>query len=278
MGYQIIGDSCCDINEVLSRKVNVTHVPLFLNIGSETIVDNGEIGTLSLLEKMRASSQGATTACPAPGAFAEAYAKEENSFAITISSRLSGSHGSAQVGREIALEQDGTKNIHVFDSKSASAGETLIAIRIQELIDKGLGFQEIVSKVEEFIKSMKTMFVLECLDNLVKTGRLNKVAGLVSSTLHLSPIMKGVDGVIEAEEKVIGNKKALRKLGDKICDINEKLRHDILVIAHCNCREKAEKLKAEVQAKCQLFKEIHIVPTGGLSTVYAHDGGVIVAF
>lgn len=278
MLYHIVADSSCDLNETLASRLHLTHIPFFLTVGEETFTDDGKLNIQTLISKMKASHHSAKTACPAPGTFSEVFSQEGSHFAITISGQLSGTFGSAQVGRDFALDECGDKNIHVFDSKSASAGETLIAIKLREMIEAGLPFQQIVDRTEDFIKSMKTLFVLEDLDNLVKSGRLNKLAGYVSTALHLSPIMKGVDGSIALEEKVIGNKKALRRLADKICEINETLKHDILVIAHCNCPDKAEGLRRDVAAKGASFREIHIVPTGGLSTVYANDGGIVVAF
>lgn len=278
MAYQIIADSSCDMNPDLSREIPITSIPFFLTVGEETMVDDGSLDIPELIGKMEDCAVCAKTACPAPATFVNAYEKAEDSFVIAISSQLSGTYSSAEIGREMVLEESQGKNIHVIDSRSASAGETLIAIQLKKLMDMGLSFREIQERIEEFIQNMQTLFVLENLDNLVKNGRLSKVAGFVSSKLHLCPIMKGDQGNIALEEKIIGNKKALRRLGEKICEINERLNHDTLVIAHCNCLEKAERLKAEILAKCQRFKDIHIVATGGLSTVYAYNGGVVVAF
>ena len=61
------------------------------------------------------------------------------------------------------------KNIHVFDSKSASIGETLIAMKIQECEEAGMEFQDVVKEVDRYIETQHTFFVLETLDTLRKT-------------------------------------------------------------------------------------------------------------
>ena len=60
-----------------------------------------------------------------------------------------------------------------------------------------------------------------------------------------------------------------------IADCENKEEKD-LVIAHCNCYERAEKAKEEIEKKAQ-FKSITIVDTRGVSSLYAGDGGIIIA-
>ena len=50
-----------------------------------------------------------------------------------------------------------------------------------------------------------------------------------------------------------------------------------LSIVHCNCLERAFHVKELVMKQCR-FGEILISDTGGISTVYAYDGGIVVAY
>lgn len=49
---------------------------------------------------------------------------------VTLSAELSGSYNSAQLGKELWKEEneDGDKQIYVFNSRSASVGESLSGI------------------------------------------------------------------------------------------------------------------------------------------------------
>ena len=48
-------------------------------------------------------------------------------------------------------------------------------MKIHELIEEKVSHLEIIEKVEKYIKEMKTYFILESLDNLIKSGRLSKL-------------------------------------------------------------------------------------------------------
>ena len=147
-----------------------------------------------------------------------------------------------------------------------------------ELIEEKLENHTIVDKVNRYIKEMKTFFVLESLDNLIKSGRLSKVKGKLASVLNIKPIM-GEDGTgnIREVEKVRGSNKAIRRLIEIIGEQGERLEEKVIGIAHCNALEKARHMKEEILRRYR-FKDIIIVNTAGISTVYANEGGIIIAF
>ena len=47
------------------------------------------------------------------------------------------------------------------------------------------------------------------------------------------------------------------------------------MITHCNCPERAEKVKEMILAKIHV-KDVLVMDTRGVSSMYANDGGVIV--
>ena len=103
----------------------------------------------------------------------ESYAGEaERVYVVTLTAELSGSYNSAVLGKNLYEEEYGKKQIHIFNSKSASVGETLIALKIQECEEAGMTFEEVIQTVEEYIESQKLYFVLETLETLKKNGRL----------------------------------------------------------------------------------------------------------
>ena len=65
-----------------------------------------------------------------------------------------------------------------------------------------------------------------------------------------------------------------------MCEIAAKQAGDTLekrvVIAHCNCPDRAEQVKRELE-KMASFGEIVITEAAGVSTVYAGDGGIVLA-
>lgn len=278
MSCRIVADSCCDLNDDLRDKLDISLVPFKIDVDEEKFIDNEDIDTDKLLKLMKKSPNPVKTSCPSPGDFVKEYERYKDIFAVTISSKLSGTYNSAVLAKQMVEEEDPDKFIHVFDSKSASVGETLVSIKIQELIDEKLANIEIVEKVEKYIADMKTFFVLESLDNLIKNGRISKTKGLIANVLNLKPIMgDDGDGSIRLVENNRGNKRVFKRLVDLIGETGEKLEDKILAIAHVNALEKAEKLKSEIE-KIYKFKDIILVKTAGLATAYANDGGIVLVF
>lgn len=278
MNFKIVGDSCCDLDGDLKEKMKVEIVPLTISVLGKTYVDDDSLDVLELLKKMKKSTEVPKTACPSPNDYINAYKGEEDIFVVTLSSKLSGSYNSAVLARNLYLEENKEKFIHVFDSKSASTGQALIAMKIYELKKKGYSSEEVVKEVENYISEMKTFFILESLDNLIKAGRISSLKGKLATILSIIPIMRSTDiGEIALLENVRGAKKAFNRLIDVIGEQGVRLEEKILAISHCNCLDKALRFKEEV-AKKHNFKDIVIFETHGISTVYANDGGLIVSF
>ncbi len=281
MSIQIIVDSCCDMTPALRNLLHVSVASLKIDIGTKHYIDNEAIDVKELLADMKANKQPPVTACPSPEEYAALMEQAGDSFVVTLSSKLSGSYNSACVAREMVLEKYPEKKIHVFDSESAAAGQTLIALKLRDRIDGGRKFEEIVSEITSFIAGLRTRFVLEDLSNLVKNGRISKVAGLLGGVLAMRPIM-GEDGhgSIVALEKVRGTQNAMHRLVELVAESTKDAmaKSLTLVMSYCNCPQRAMTLKKDFLEKCAAIREVILVPTSGLSSVYACNGGIIVAF
>ncbi|HAE62287.1 MAG TPA: DegV family protein [Eubacteriaceae bacterium] len=277
MDYKIVVGSSCDFDETWGSKIPHATVPFTLTIGEENLVDDENLTVGTIIEKMKKSVGAIKTACPSPNHFFEKYKEAENIFVVTISSKLSGTYNSALTAKDMYKEEFGEKFIHVFDSLSAAIAETMIAIRINELMEAGTPLPDVVNKVESYIKNLKTMFVLENLDNLIKNGRMSKLTGMFAQFLHIKPIL-GADeqGEIKLIEKARGSKNALKKLVDLIgseTDFSDRR----LGIVHCNALDKASYVRELILEKYN-FKDIVLTEANGLSAVYMDDGGIVISY
>ncbi len=280
MGIKIVADSCCDTNEAIDGVVEIKRVPLTIYVGEKEFPDDGTYSSRDILRMMRESETSPRTASPSPGQFLEGIedGDEDRVFIVTLPAQLSSTYQNAVMAQRMAREKGTAKFVHVFDSLSASVGEALVCLKIHELSTQGIKAAELVERVNEYISDMKTFFLLDSLDNLVKAGRMSKLMGRIGSVLSLKLILGASDeGTIKLFDKARGAKRAFRRLIDQIEEHGERLEERILGVAHCNCREKAEELKAEVLKRFN-FKDVIIVETKGISTVYADDGGLIIAF
>ena len=276
MKYKIVADSSCDLTAEQRKEWGVTSVPFILTLGDKCITDDDTLDLPKFIDEMKNCKERIGSAAPSPLLYKEAFQGPHSSFAVTLSSKLSASYSSAMLGKSMA-EEEGA-DVHVFDSKSATAGEVLIALKLRNMISKGFQKSVIISLAEGFIKEMKTYFVLDSIDNLLKNGRLNKITGKLISVLNLKPIMgSDGDGNIALYSHARGQKQIIEKLADTVEASGRNTEGESMVITHCNNRELAEKLSSAIQKRYH-FKEILIFHTKGLSSVYANDKGIVMAF
>lgn len=278
MKYKIVVDSCCDLPVEYRNNEHFVFVPLTLSVDNVNIIDDETFDQLDFINRMKKSENCPKSACPSPDAYAKAYQTEEKTdiYVVTLSSKLSGSCNSAEIGKGIYMEEIGTNNVFVCDSKSASAGEVVIALKLLELCESGKTFDEVCEIITKFRDNMGTYFVLESLENLRKNGRLSNVKAFLAQALHIKPIMGADDGDIVQLEQVRGMNKALKKLVETVNDNTQDKSEKVLSIAHCNCEDRANVLK-EAFLKDSAYKDVIVVETRGVSTLYANDGGVIIS-
>lgn len=277
MEYNLIADTSCDVTDEFVEKYDLKFIPFTLSLGSKHFIDDDTLDVSTFVEEMKNCKERITTAAPSPQYYEEAIrSKDLTSFIVTISSRLSASYSNAMIAKSI-VEKDGY-DVHVFDSKSAVSGEALVAMKIAEYIDAGLSKIDIIDKVEEFIKNMHTFFVLDKVDNLLKNGRLNKIAGKLITTLNIKPVLgSDGDGNVAMYSKARGSKQIVQKLAETINKFGPDTDGKDLVIAHCNNPTLAESFEALARVKYN-FKSILIVKTRGLSSLYSDDKGIVIAY
>lgn len=278
MSYKIIIDSCGELLDEWKKDEHFESVALTLNVGGENIIDDETFDQADFLKKVAASPECPKSACPSPERYMKAFdCDADHIYAVTLSAELSGSYNSAVLGRNLLEEEKPGRKIHIFNSKSASIGQTLIGMKIQECEEAGYSFEKVIETVDEYIAGQHTFFVLDNLETLRKNGRLSKVKALVASALKIKPVMGSTDeGNICQLDQARGINKALVKMAGQIAEKTQNSEEKVLAISHCNCHERAILLKNALQEKMP-FKNIVVLDTAGVSSMYANDGGVIVA-
>lgn len=280
MIWNIITDSSCDLEEFVLQEgehtINYKSVPFIISVDEEDYIDIEGMDTAAMIDAMEKSTEISRTSCPTPASWEELFRTEGNVIAITISKELSGSYNSACVAKDMVLEEDPDKKIAIINSVSAGAGLVVILRAICESICSGASFEECVAHTQEIAAKKKTVFALASFDNLVKNGRMSKMAGFVAKKLNFWGIgIATPEGKISVKEKARGSKKALKAIVDDIKTNSASVRQ--VVISHCQNLEMAENLKKELQEIWRdLVIEIHA--TRGLCSYYAERHGLIVAY
>lgn len=274
---KIITDSSCDLPEELKKSKEIEQVPFVLQLGDEVFVDDENLDVSKYIDRMVNSKHIPKTAAPAPDLFISKFEGDEDVFCLVISSHLSSSYNNAKLAQKISQEENKDKFIHVFDSLTASAGQTLIALKIKEYIEANMSSKSIVENISLFIENMKTYFILERYDNLVKNGRVSNYIAKLADVLNIKPICCADEGEIGMLSKARGFSKAIDKLIKLILNDDQDFENKILTISHVEAPEKALSFKEKISKKIK-FKDIIISETSGLCSTYADKGGIVIAY
>lgn len=277
MGYKIVIDSCGELPERCKNDPHFESVALSMQVDDYHFVDDETFDQADFLKKVAESPNCPKSSCPSPERYMEAYDCEaERVYAITLSGNLSGSYNSAVLGKNLYHEEKGEKQIYVFDSCSASIGETLLALKIEECEKAGMSFEEVIETVTDYREEQHTYFVLETLEVLRKNGRLSNLKAFVANALNIKPIMGSTpEGQIQQLSQTRGINRAVIKMIDHLVGELKDPEKKIVAISHCNCPERAEMAKAEILKRVPV-KDIFILDTRGISSMYASDGGLII--
>ena len=278
MSFHIVADSCCELTADMKKRGNIEIAPLTLEVGGESILDDETFDQKYFLKRVAECPECPKSACPSPDYFRKSFLNgAERCYAVTLSAQLSGSYNSAVLGANLAQEDNEDLKIHVFNSRSASIGETLIVKKIVECEEAGMSFERVVETVELYISTQNTYFVLENLETLRKNGRLSKTKALVASALKIKPVMGATsEGDIVQLDQARGINKALMKMVDAIVNDAQHVENKTLAISHCNCPERAEMVKEALLERLAV-QDVFVLDTQGVSSMYANDGGIIIA-
>lgn len=277
MKYLIVVDSACDKKRIEEAKeLKYERVPLILRVGDKEFQDDDELDVMSFLKASEDYEGASGSAAASPEAWAKAYEQADYSFAITITSALSGSYQSAVIGKEMLLEKYPDKKVHVIDSLSAGPGLTILVEEINRLVNEGLEFDEIVKKITEYQKKTHLLFLLESMDNLVKNGRVSALKAKMAGIFGIRILgIASKEGTLELLHKCRGQESALKKMVDVMKEKGYK--GGRVIIGNCDIIEQANKIKDMLRSEFPSC-EVEIMPCGGLCSFYAQRHGIMLGF
>jgi DegV family protein with EDD domain len=278
MDWKIIADSSCDFYELEEKneKVGFASVPFVISIDGVDFIDNDKLQTEKVVEAIDNCKETSFTSCPSPAEWIKAFGDAKYCFVVTISSSLSGSFNSASVAKKMVLEEDPNRQIEILDSLSTGPTLCLIVRKLQELISKNDDFEVVKKEIHAYMKTMHVVFALSSFNNLVRNGRMSKIAGMVASKLSLTGVGVGsAEGTIEVKKIARGRKKVIDVIINDIKERGENCRS--IIISHCQNEELAKSLKEAIDKVFESI-DIKIIPTRGLDSYYAEKHGIIVGY
>lgn len=276
--WKIVADSGCDYRQLaqLAPDTEFVSVPLSIQIGDQTFVDEASLDIDQMVSVMQSTSEAATSACPSTQAYEEAFAGAENVIVVTITGGLSGSFNAARVARDMYLEEHPDAKIHLLDSLSAGGEMDLLVTEINRLIASGLEFEEVVSAITTYQENSKLLFVLAKVDNLVKNGRLSKLVGAVVGLLNIRMVGEASsEGKLELLQKARGHKKSVTAAWEEMKKAGYK--GGRIIMAHRN-NDKFFQQFSDLVKETYPEASIEEVATSGLCSFYAEEGGLLMGY
>ncbi len=241
MKIGIVADTSSNFTPEIAEKLGIHIVPMQIIIDQQTYKDAYDLSIEEFYEKMATSKTLPKTSQPAIGEFLQLYEKIENQYDKIISihpaKALSGTLETAMM----AANQVNPEKITVFDSELVSVLTGYLVLEAKRLVNLGKSHEVIINRLME-MKSRTVAFVtVHNFDNLVRSGRLPRIAGKLSNLVQIKPILKISAAGIELERIVRTSKRAIKKVENVAFDYFDNLNYPAIInVAHGNVLENAE--------------------------------------
>lgn len=272
MKYGIVTDSTCDLLPEEVEELDVRVVPLRFLIEGQVYADGVDMTRAEFLDRMQTGVDLPGTSQPAPADFMNVYkdlADEgcEEIVSLHMSGKLSGTVEAAHLAARMSPVP-----VVVADSRSTTMGLGYQVRELAHMRDLGVFPTKAVRRLRPLQDSMSTIFVPQTLDNLVRGGRVSKLAGMASGVLGIKVLISmDEDGGAINLGKAKGEKRAFSTIAQRAADLSSE--HGPLVVSYFHVRnpEGVQRLNDAFQAA---DVEMAFQETRSVSPVLAVHGGL----
>ena len=281
--FVIMTDSCCDLPKdyIYGNNIPFAMLPFSYN-DKEYLDDLGQsLSQKQFFDDLRTGALPNTSQANSESfynIFKSAAERDEDIIYIGVSSGLSGTYNSANIGKTAILEEFPNAIIHIIDVLTASLGQGLMVRKAVEMKNDGHSADQIVFEIEKNIQNLNTYITVEDLNFLKRGGRISNVAATIGTVLHLKPILTiNHEGRVIPVLKVRGRKKSITKLAEIVMEKIINPETQTIAICHADCYEEAVKLKEEIVGKVSV-KEVLIHYIGPVVGRFSGPGALAVFF
>lgn len=246
----LVCDSSADLADAVLDRHRIALVPMQVVFGDEVLKDRLELRPEEFYRRLRLAKELPSTSQPTPGDFVRVFrdAREEadEAIALLVSSGLSGTYQAAQA----ALKASGLDGVHLFDSRSASFGLGMLALRAAELAEAGGKAPDIVKELER-IRARSGMFLtVDTYENLLRSGRVSRGKAWLAGLLDVKPILTfTAEGRIVPVDRVRGRELVVPRMLELIDrELTPRPKVVRFGIAHADAPEVAERVRSALLA------------------------------
>ncbi|MGE0554974.1 MAG: DegV family protein [Gemmatimonadales bacterium] len=264
----VVADTSVDLPDQVLDRHRISLVPLQVTFGDETFQDRLQLRPVDFYRKLREAKTNPTTSQPTPADFVRvlrsARAEADTVVAVLLSSGLSGTYAAAQA----AIRAAGVEQVRLVDSRSASFGTGLLALRAAELAESGWAADAIVRELERLREQSGLLLTVDIYDNLLRSGRVSRGKAWLAGMLDVKPILTlDRDGRIQPLDRVRGREqlvgRVLQHLDRRLTPRPERVRFGV---AHADAPDVAERLRLALVAAYRPVDCFVSLATGVLGT------------
>lgn len=210
--YGLVADSCTYLSKEDIKRLNLHQASLNIIEGDHSVKELDV--DVSYVRNTLNAGKKLTTSQPSPGEFLAIYEQcleegYEKIFVLTLSEPLSGTYQSAKLAR--TMLEDPTK-VHLFNSKMAAFGNEMLFLILDELIQEGKSYEEIVKTIDELMASSELLISVGNLMSMFRSGRLSRTKAAIGTVMRVKPVIKMVDGKLDLYKSFRANKKVIEEM------------------------------------------------------------------
>jgi DegV family protein with EDD domain len=237
---KIVVDSTADLPPEVIADLGISVVPCLLRFGNHTFREGLDISRAEFFALLQTDPHFPSTASPAPGVFEETYRRlvpeTDSVVSLHISPQYSGIFNAARLGAEAVAD---CVRVVPVDSGQISLGMGLMAVAAAEAARDGASLAEIVGLMDDLRGRTHLLAVINDLDNLRRSGRVNQLVARLGNLLRIKPILHVHQGQIQLDERVRSWGRAQERLIQAVRSLAPLER---VVLAHIQRLEAAEAL------------------------------------
>ena len=280
MRWALVSDSSCNLRGYTPTAPDTIYrfAPLKIRVGEHEYIDDETLDTHQLNMAVAAETSASSSSCPSVGEWAELFTLAENTICMPISDGLSGSYEAASTAREMVLEKDPGRKIHLINSRAAGGKMDLLMTLFDRYLtnNPSASFEEVCEYCDDLEAHSQILFMLSNYENLSKAGRMPKMAGLIANKLNIRILgTASPEGTI----KIVGPTRGEKKMYTKIVDTmaSDGFEGGEVFIDHVENLAGAQALGVKIDERWPGSK-ITIMPCGGLDSYYAEMNGLIIGY
>jgi DegV family protein with EDD domain len=216
----VVTDTTAYLPEELMAELGILRVSLYVSLDGEQRpeIEITPSDYADFYDRLRRSSEGATTSQPSVGDFTSVYepllAEGRDVVSVHISAGISGTCESARQARQRLIDEGkGGERVHVFDSRTGAGGQGFVVLAAARAAANDADGEATLAAAGRCRDAMEMWFVIDTLEYLRKGGRIGAAQAWLGSALQIKPILTLGDEITPVE-RVRTRRRAFERIVD----------------------------------------------------------------